>query len=165
MQKLIVIERPIEEVFAYIADYRNSKGYLGQAFHFEAVTPPPYGVGTKAQALGSFMGIGIKLNYTVDRFEQNRVIHMVAPNQMLNGIAVDSKACWLFQERGPNRTVVSFQLDIQPRGLASNPFARMMVAPLISAAESSVSGMLDGAMRKLKHTLEHTSPAPKVAVA
>lgn len=155
MEKVIIIERPISEVFEYVAVCDNSKDYLGSAFNFRATTPPPFGVGTKATAVGNYMGISIRLDYTMVDYVPNKVMRLVSKNQNLNGISVDSEACWRFLEKGPNRTAVSFRLDIEPRDLSKfGPFGAMMAAPIISAAQSCVGGVLDKSLQRLKYTLE-----------
>ncbi len=159
MEKRVLIKRPISEVFEYVADCRNSKGYLGKAFYFEAVTPPPYGIGTKAVAVGTYMGIPIRLNYNMTEFQINRLLRLVAPPQTLNGIPVDSEALWRFAEKEPDVTLVSFRLEIKPRLNGMNMFAGWLSVPIIQAAEASVSLMLDKALWKLKTTLESQSKA------
>ena len=154
MEKRIIIKRPINEVFDYVSDCRNSAGYLGRTFHFEAVTPPPYGIGTKARAVGTYMGIPIRLNYDMTEFQPNRLMKLVAPTQKLNGVPVDSVAIWCFQEREPGVTVVSFRLEIQPRMTGMGMFANWMSSSIIQAAEASVGGMLEKAMWQLKRNLE-----------
>ena len=159
MEKRVIIKRPISEVFEYVADCRNSAGYLGRTFHFEAITPPPYGVGTKAAAIGTYMGIPIRLNYNMTEFQPNRMLRLVAPTQKLNGVPVDSEAVWRFQEREPGVTLVSFRLVIEPRMKGFGAFANWMSHSIIGAAEASVGTMLEKAMWQLKRNLEKPSVA------
>ncbi len=157
MEKTVLIERPISEVFDYVADSRNSQGYLNQSFHFETVTPPPYGVGTKAVAVGHYMGVNIRLRYTMSAYQPNRLMRLSGPNQNLNGIVVDSEVVWRFQERGPNQTLVGFRLEILPRPQYLRGFSGMIARPIIVAAEACVSGVLDRAMVRLKQNLERSA--------
>ena len=46
----ILIRRPVEEVFDYVADERNEPGYNPQLRSVEKTTPGPIGVGTSTRA-------------------------------------------------------------------------------------------------------------------
>lgn len=160
MEKVVVIERPVAEIFDYVVDCDNSKDYLGANFNFRAASPAPYGVGSKAVATGSYMGINIRLDYTVVEYVPNKLLRLVCKDQPLNGIRVDSEACWRFAERGHNRTAVGFRLIMQPRDLNKFGAVGTMVAmPIISAAQNYIGLILEKAMTKLKQTLEKGQPA------
>jgi short-subunit dehydrogenase len=47
----ILIERPVEEVFDYVADQRNEPIYNPQMLHSEKITDGPIGVGTRFRAM------------------------------------------------------------------------------------------------------------------
>jgi Polyketide cyclase / dehydrase and lipid transport len=164
MEKVIIIERPINEVFNYVADCDNSREYLGSSFHFKSLTPRPHGVGTKAVALCNYMGANIRIDYNMVEYVPNQRMKLVAKDQNMNGIKADSVALWQFQEAGPGRTKVSFMLDIQPRGLEKfGPMAKILAAPIMSAAQTCVSMVLDKALVKLKARME--SNVERAAVA
>jgi uncharacterized protein YndB with AHSA1/START domain len=164
MEKVIIIERPINEVFSYVADCDNSREYLGSSFHFKSLTPRPHGVGTKAVALCNYMGANIRIDYTMTEYVPNQRMKLIAKDQNMNGIKADSVALWQFQEITPGRTKVSFMLDIQPRGLEKfGPMAKILAAPVISAAQSCVSLVLDKALVKLKAKMESVPATAAVA--
>ncbi len=159
LKKLVLINRPIAPVFDYVAECDNSREYLGSNFYFKATTSPPYQLGTKAAAVGTFAGFTIRLNYVVTEYEVNRIIRLQAHKQVLNGVAVDSEACWRFEEREASQTAVRFHLDITPRPEAITPLGLMIATPIISVVEAGVSRMLDSSLLRLKHTLERQPDA------
>jgi len=57
----IVIAKPIEEVFDFVADERNEPKYNRQMTSAEMMTPDPIGVGTKFRAMMTGRGVAVEL--------------------------------------------------------------------------------------------------------
>ena len=159
MEKKVLIKRPVKEVFDYVVDCGNSQDYLGKNFHFEAVTAPPYHVGSKARAVGIYLGISIKLSYVLTEYRPSQLMRLVAPRQAINGIPVTSEVIWRFEERGSNLTLIRFCLEVTPDLTALGRFGGWMGNTVIQKAEGTISNVLDKALNQLKYNLEAVSKA------
>jgi hypothetical protein len=65
----ILIQRPVDVVFAMVANYQNSSRWVSGALEHQQVTPGPIGVGTIIRTRGHFMGRQIETTRTVIAFE------------------------------------------------------------------------------------------------
>ena len=70
----IVIRRPIEEVFDFVADERNEPRYNHQMTAAELLTPEPIGPGSRFHAELRMRGRPIDLTVEFTRFEPPRVL-------------------------------------------------------------------------------------------
>ena len=70
----VVIERPIEDVFAYVADQTNAPHWQAGLVEVRRTTDGPIGVGARHTALRSFMGRRMELTNEYVTFEPNREI-------------------------------------------------------------------------------------------
>jgi len=55
-ERTVVIDRPIEEVFAFVTDQTNTPRWQAGLVELERTTPGPIGVGTKHKGARVFMG-------------------------------------------------------------------------------------------------------------
>jgi uncharacterized protein YndB with AHSA1/START domain len=74
MEGSITINRPVEEVFAYVTDIANFAKWNGQASQGEQTSQGPVGVGTTYR--GAYDVMGRKMDWTseVTEYEPNRKI-------------------------------------------------------------------------------------------
>lgn len=107
----ILIRRPIEEVFDYVADERNEPKYNEQMTHAEKVTPGPIGVGTQFHSVMTSGSRAVDMTIEFTEFERPRRItertHM--SNMEITGA--------LFFEPVAEGTRMRWVWDLQPRGL------------------------------------------------
>ena len=68
----VLINRPVEEVFAYISDPDNAPRWNGPVLEYKQTSEGPVGVGTTGQAAGLFFGRRIEVVWEVIEFELNR---------------------------------------------------------------------------------------------
>lgn len=106
----ILIERPIEEVFDFVADERNEPKYNAQMTQADKVTPGSIGVGTKFH---SFMtGVGGTAEMTVEFIEFIRPKRIVETTHLstmdINGA--------LYFEPVAEGTRMTWVWDLRPRG-------------------------------------------------
>lgn len=74
----IVIRRPIEEVFDFVADERNEPRYNHQMTAAELLTPEPIGPGSRFHAELRMRGRPIDLTVEFTRFEPPRVLGSIS---------------------------------------------------------------------------------------
>ncbi len=69
----IVIERPLEECFAYLADLTNDLAWRREWVDAQKTTDGPHGVGARYRLTGALLGRPIATVYEAIAYEQNRL--------------------------------------------------------------------------------------------
>jgi hypothetical protein len=107
----IVINRPIDEVFDFVADERNEPKYNPQMTRAEMVTEGPIGVGTKFHSVMTGVGRGADMTIEFTEFDRPRRLGSAThiPNMDINGTL-------LFAPQGQG-TKMQWLWNIEPRGL------------------------------------------------
>jgi len=106
----IVIERPVDEVFDFVADERNEPQYNPRMVRAEKTTPGPIGVGTKFNSV--MTGVGGKAEMTIEFTEFDRPRRIAETTHLSN---MDIVGILLF-EPVPEGTQMKWIWDIEPRG-------------------------------------------------
>jgi uncharacterized protein YndB with AHSA1/START domain len=70
----IIIRRPVEEVFAFVADQRNAPQWQDGLVEVRRITDGPIGAGTKHTAVRKFLGRRMELTNEYIKYEPNREI-------------------------------------------------------------------------------------------
>lgn len=73
----ITINRPIEEVFAFVADQHNAPQWQPTLLAVHRVTDGPIGIGTKHTVKRAFMGQQMEITNEYTKFEPNREITFI----------------------------------------------------------------------------------------
>lgn len=72
MEGSITINRPVEEVFAYLMDIENLAKWHGQVDQGEQTSEGPLGVGTTYRGSSDFMGRKMEWTSEITEYEPNR---------------------------------------------------------------------------------------------
>lgn len=72
IQNSIIVNRPIEEVFAVMTDVTNTPKWAAAAEREWWVTPPPHGVGSVRRAVGTAYGRRFENDLTVTEYDPPR---------------------------------------------------------------------------------------------
>src|SRR5438132_9890672 len=107
----IVIERPRDEVFDFVADERNEPQYNPQMTRAEKVSPGPIGVGTRFNSV--MTGVGPAAEMTIEFTEFDRPRRIAETTHLSN---MDIEGVLLF-EPAPGGTRMRWTWDLKPRGL------------------------------------------------
>jgi uncharacterized protein YndB with AHSA1/START domain len=67
-----VIDRPIEEVFAFVSDMTNTPQWSAELVEAKVVSPGPTGVGTKSTSTVKILGRQIEVTSESVEYESNR---------------------------------------------------------------------------------------------
>ena len=135
----IVIDRPVDAVFDYVADSRNEPSFNPAMAGVELLTPPPIGRGTRFRARMGRAGTQMLVELT--EFDRPHRLGSRATSSMMQTSGALTFA------PGGDGTVMSWAWQVRPRGWMR------MLGPL--------SGPLGGRMERriwtrLKHQLETT---------
>ncbi len=108
----VTVERPIEEVFAYVADGRNNQRWRSGVLEIERTSAADGEGATYRQVLQGPAGRRIAGDYRVTAYEPPTRLDFAVT-------AGPARPTGRFQlsPAGPGRTTVVFSLDLQPGGL------------------------------------------------
>lgn len=143
----IVIERPIEEVFDFVADERNEPKYNPEMTVAEKVTDGAVGVGTKFHSMTAGRGGPAEMTIEFTQFDRPRRI--VETTHVSDVMVIDGE---LRFEPVAGGTKMTWLWDLHPRGIYK------LLGPMIRrTGEREEVAVWTG----LKHLLEN--PASRVA--
>jgi uncharacterized protein YndB with AHSA1/START domain len=140
VEKSGVIERPVEEVFAYIADQTNAPAWQSGLVEVRRTTEGPIGVGTKHTLARMFMGRRMEADNEYVAYEPNRRIAFKVTSGPMR-----AEASYLF-EAVPEGTKVTSTIEMDTSGFMS------LAEPLIAA---SLRREVKAAIPVLKDLLEN----------
>jgi uncharacterized membrane protein len=116
----ILIEAPVERVFAFVADYRNVPRMQTQFKSVRLLSAQERGLGARIEALGSFRGMPLTAQMIIVGFEEPRVLVSDSTG------GVRSRTTWRFDPQagaGPDtpprtRAAVVIEYEITIPGLS-----------------------------------------------
>jgi uncharacterized protein YndB with AHSA1/START domain len=145
VEETIVIDRPVAEVFAFVADQTNAHKWQRGIAVVRRQTPEPIGVGARHEVVRKFLGREISLTNEYVRYDPNQVVTFTAIT-------------------GPAAMEVSYLTEPVPEGTKLTCHMRMDQKGFFRVADSLVSRSMRrdfaAALRTLKGMLEspsHTS--------
>lgn len=139
----IVINRPIGEVFAFVADQTNAPRWQHDLLEVRRTTDGPVGVGTKHTAVRKFLGRRLELTNEYVHFEPNKRV--------------------TFTGDGASRFEVSYLTEAITEGTKLTCRMQMEQGGLFGLAEPLIAGSLKrdfaANFRDLKTLLENRDPS------
>lgn len=139
-EKIITINRPVEEVFAYVSDLTRGPEWQPGLVEVRRITEGPEGVGTQYTGVRKFMGRKMESVIEFTTYEPNKKL-------VFKSISGDSPLVQSFLfEPTPEGTKLIARLELQTPGLMS------LAKPLIA---SSLKRDVDTNYSILKNLLEN----------
>lgn len=135
-----IINRPIEEVFAYVADLRHSPEWQSGLLEVRKTTDGPQGIGAQFAFVRKFMGRKMEASVEYVRYEPNRIVTF----RSISG-PMPIESSYLF-EAAPEGTKVTSTVEMHPRGFIT------LAEPLIAA---SLRREMEAAFGELQDVLEN----------
>jgi uncharacterized membrane protein len=106
----ILIERPVEEVFDYVADQRNEPIYNPQMLQSEKITDGPIGVGTRFRAVAKSGRRAVEMLIEVTEFQRPG---RLGSRTTMSSVGVDGGLTF---EPVAGATRMSWSWKVSPRG-------------------------------------------------
>lgn len=107
----IIIQRPVEEVFDFVADERNEPSYNPRMLTAEKISPGPVGAGTRYRAAVRTMGRTDRMTIEITRYERPQRLESSTRLAMM-----DIRGTLAFEPL-PNGTRMRWSWQVTPRGL------------------------------------------------
>lgn len=142
-EQTIVIDRPIEEVFAFVADQRNTPQWQAGLVDVRRTTDGPPGIGTKHTFVRNFMGRKMKATNEYVAYEPDRIVTFKTTSG-----PVPMEASYLF-ESASGGTRLTSRIEMQGAGLFG------LLEPVIAAG---LRREMKAAFPALKTLLEKRAP-------
>lgn len=115
----ITIERPLEEVFDFVADESNEPKYNPRMTRADKITPGPIGVGTKFNSVMTGPGQAADMTIEFTEFERPR---RITEKVHLSNMDIDGH---LWFEAVPAGTRMAWAWNLEPHG------AMRLLGPLV----------------------------------
>ena len=106
----IVISRPIEDVFDFVADERNEPRYNAHMLRAEKISEGPIGVGTRFRAELKTMGRTMPMVVQFTGFERPRRLASLTRSAMMETVGA------LTFEPAASGTLMRWEWDVRPHG-------------------------------------------------
>jgi uncharacterized protein YndB with AHSA1/START domain len=132
IERSILVDAPVEEVFQFVADYRNTTRYQHQFSRFEPIGTITRGLGLTVDARGRFKGIPIHAKLRITEFVENERI----VSESIEGLK--SEAAWTFAPEGDQTRVTFRGRYAWPIPILSGALRRTLMAELVAMTESSL---------------------------
>jgi uncharacterized membrane protein len=144
VERSIIINRPIDEVFTYVSDLRHSAVWQPGLEEVRKKTEGPLRVGTEFTFVRKFLGKRLESSNKFIEYEPNTRVTFVIPSGPLPG-----EASYLF-ESTPHGTKVTSKIQMQTKG-----FTRL-AEPLVT---STLLRDMEAGFDYLKELLENGTAA------
>ena len=146
-EQSVVIRRPVEEVFAFVADQRNAPGWQSGLLEVRRTDEGPLGVGATHAVVRKFMGRRMEVTNEYVRYEPNREVTFKSTSGPM-----PFEFSYL-TEPTPTGTRITGRMQMQTSGFMG------LAEPLIGA---SMKREMEAGFGELKDLLEN-QPTPVTA--
>jgi uncharacterized membrane protein len=140
VEKSIVIDRPAQEVFAYVSDHTNAPRWQRGLLEVRRETEGPIGVGTRHTLVRAFMGRRMEASNEFTQYEPNRLVSF-----KVTADSVAAQGWYVVAPEGSGHTKLTSRIEMQPSGLTR------LAQPLMAA---SLSREVVANLSDLKRLLE-----------
>jgi uncharacterized membrane protein len=143
IEMMVVIERPVEQVFDYLSDLRNMTGWAKGIVEAKQMTPGGVGSGTVYRIAGLLAGRRLASAIKIMQYEPRRMYTSVSA---IGPVIFDDR--WEFTAKGESTQVRQ----------VSEIYASGLLAPLGVLAAKLLGKRIADDLRRAKHLLEATVP-------
>lgn len=157
VEREVVIARPVEEVFAFVANFDNFTLWSADVVKAELLTPGPTRVGTRARITRLALGQPFEMHFDLVAFEPNRAIgfrgHMLgvpftsrmdflSPNGRTTAAGAAQSAA-----QSAVRVVESGEVTVPPTLFFVEPMARQVLGATFERDLGNLKRLLESGAR------------------
>jgi hypothetical protein len=144
----IVIERPVEEVFDFVADERHEPLFNPRMVHAELISEGPIGPGTRFRTELQTMGRTMPMTVEFTAYERPWRLGSVTRSSMM-----ETEGALTF-ESAPGGTRMRWSWDVRPRG------ALKLMAPFVGMIGRGQERRIWASLKRLLETQPEAGCAP-----
>jgi carbon monoxide dehydrogenase subunit G len=121
LREQLEVDRPIEDVSAFVGDFANTEGWDPGVEEAEKVTDGPIDVGTRYRVVAVFNGRRLPIEYRVTEWDPPRRVVLEGVGQTFRGIDEIG-----FEPTASGGTRITYEADLRLRGplRSLEPFLR-----------------------------------------
>jgi uncharacterized protein YndB with AHSA1/START domain len=140
IEATVEIDRPVEEVFAFVADQTNAPRWQTDLHEVRRLTDGPIGVGTEHEFVRVFAGRQIASRNRFVEFEPDRYVAFEIPEGWLTG-----RASYLAEPSSTSGTVLTCHMQFKVRrlGFLFEPILKKVLARDSSRDEARLKALLE----------------------
>ena len=139
----VVIDRPIEEVFAFLADGENDTKFSERVLEIKQTTEGPPGLGTIYASTVKDGGVKFKRQFKLTEFEAPTKIRWT---EVSTGPVITPEGGYDLAPAGEGKTEVSFYNVIVPRTF----FGKLVVGPALKSARKGAEDFAQAIKRAVE---------------
>jgi uncharacterized protein YndB with AHSA1/START domain len=135
----VLIDRPIEEVFAYVTDPKNVAQWAGPVVDSKITSEGPVGLGTTSSRTTHFLGRTVEATYEITEYEPNS---RYADKTTSGPVPINSRI--LFEQVGGS-TKVTIQGELEAAGFfkLAEPLVARMAKRQVSTDAQTLKDLLE----------------------
>jgi len=135
VEKSIAIDRPAEDVFAFVSDHTNAPRWQRGLLEVRRATDGPIGVGTRHTFVRTFMGRQLEASNEFTRYEPSRLVAFNATSNWLPG-----QGSYVVEPTGRASARLIARVELRPSGLFRLA-GSLMAAALRREVEANLSDL------------------------
>jgi len=140
VEKSIVIDRPVEDVFAFVSDHTNAPRWQRGLLEVRRASDGPIGVGTRHTFVRTFMGRRLEASNVFTHYEPSRLVAFNATSNWLPG-----HGSYVVEPDGTDRARLIARVELRPSSLfrAAEPLMAAALRREVDANLSDLKGLLE----------------------
>jgi uncharacterized protein YndB with AHSA1/START domain len=139
----VVIDRPIEEVFAFLANGENDTKFSARVLEIKQTTDGPPGLGTTYASTVKDGGVKFKREFKLTEFEAPTKIRW---SEVSTGPVITPEGGYDLERAGEGQTRLSFYNVLEPHTF----IGKLVVGPALRSAQKGA----DDFAHSIKHAVE-----------
>ena len=139
VEEAIVIERPLEDVFAYVSDQTNAPRWQPGLLEVRRTTDGPIGLGTRHSVVRKLGGRTITLSNEYTRYEPDKLVEFTFSG------SIPGLGSYVVEPVGPDRTKVTGRVEMRLPGLlrVAEPLMALAVRRDMLAGAETLKRLLE----------------------
>jgi uncharacterized protein YndB with AHSA1/START domain len=140
VEKSIVIDRPVEDVFAFVSDHTNAPSWQRGLLEVRRTSDGPIGVGTRHTVVRMFMGRRLEASNEFTHYEPNQLVAFDFASNWLPG-----HGSYVVEPEGTDCAKVIARVELRPSGLfrVAEPLMAAVLSRDVAANLGDLKGLLE----------------------
>ncbi|MFQ5858009.1 MAG: SRPBCC family protein [Anaerolineae bacterium] len=135
----VVINRPVEEVFAFVTNPENERLWRSILLEWEQTSDGPMGVGTTIREVEQFLGRRIEETYEVTEYEPNRKFAL----KSISGPTPNKVSQTLESVQGGTKHTLLIEAELGGFFKLAEPIVARMIKKQVEAQLEILKGLLE----------------------
>jgi uncharacterized membrane protein len=155
VEKGIVIDRPAEDVFAFVSDHTNAPRWQRGLLEVRRASDGPIGVGTRHTLVRTFMGRRLEASNQFTHYEPNKLVAFDIISSWVPG-----HGSYVVEPAGTHRARLTARVELRPMGLfrVAEPLMAAALTREVEANLDALKSLLEGRVGRSAEGLARVAP-------